>query len=80
MKAIGVMWPLLGVLVVVYTMVIVAASPEAARVWVSALPVLGACVATMAGVRFGGPPLKRLIANARSNGEPDPPPPQGVPG
>ena len=66
LKAIGVMWPLLVVLVVLYTMVIVAASPEAARVWVSALPVLGGCVAAMAGVRFGGTPLKRTIANAQA--------------
>ena len=66
LKTIGVMWPLLVVLVVVYTMVIVAAAPESAKVWVSSLPVLGGCVAAMAGVRFAGTPVKRALENQRA--------------
>jgi len=76
LKVIGVLWPLLVVSIVLFTMVIVAASPEAAKVWVSALPVLGGCVATMATVRFGGPPLKRYLAGK----QPADTSPQGIVG
>ncbi|HUW13792.1 MAG TPA: hypothetical protein VM537_28980 [Anaerolineae bacterium] len=79
LERIGALWPILAVVVLAYTMVLIAwnplpldregrllvGAPFPAEMWLRAMPVVVGVIVTMAGVRFGSTPLKNAIENAK---------------
>lgn len=84
LEVLGYIWVLLVVMLVPYTAVVVH-YPAAGELWIRALPVVGGLITVMAGVRFAGKPIKRLLTNAHDeitrktngNGGTGPPPVTG---